>query len=72
MPIKDLSTEILAILEKERSPLRFREIEAHVVLRGVEVSTYDVQHAVSKLVEKGLVAQTEDFRYTKVSRVPQR
>jgi hypothetical protein len=45
-------------------PLRFRQVEAHVVLKGFEVSTYDVQRTIGRLVDEGELKQTEDFRYT--------
>ena len=63
MGTADLAHIALGIVNT-KGPLRFRQIEAHVVLEGVEVSTYEVQRAIGYLVDRGELKQTDDFRYT--------
>lgn len=54
---------LVGVIVQERGPLRFRQIEAYVVLAGYEISTYDVQHAVSRVEELGAIIQDNDFLY---------
>jgi hypothetical protein len=63
MGTTELAPIILGIVNT-MGPLRFRQIEAHVVLKGVEVSTYEVQRAIAHLADRGELKQTDDFRYT--------
>jgi hypothetical protein len=57
-------TQIVQNIVSAKGPLRFRQIEAHVVLEGIEVSTYEVQRAIALLVDQEVLKQTDDFRYT--------
>ena len=64
MTKEELSQVVLKVVGKAMRPVRFREIEAFVVLEGVDVTTYEVQRAVSELRDKGDLTQEDDFRYT--------
>jgi hypothetical protein len=65
MSTEELSKVVLSVFDQEKGPLPFRKIEALVVLQDVDVSTYEVQRAVSRLVEKGMLTEDDNFRYKK-------
>jgi hypothetical protein len=70
MPItsQQIAARVLEVVRKN-GPLSFRQIEAHLVLQDVEVSTFEVQRAVGMLVEQKKLIQSGDFRYA-VERIP--
>lgn len=55
--------EILKVLDRVRTPQKFRHIEAHLVLMGYDFSTYDVQRALANAKELGLIEQDEKFAW---------
>lgn len=62
---EELDSLVLSII-KQHGPLRFRQIEAHVVLNWYELSTYSMQISVGRLEEKELIIQEKDFRYRSI------
>ncbi len=66
MSKQQLSQVILEILGQVEHPLRIREIEAHVVLKGcLDVTAYEIHQAVRDLEKEGHLRRTDDFRYSK-------
>lgn len=53
-----------AILELFKpKAMKFREVEARLVLAGYDPTTYDVQRSIHKLIDEGKLKQDNRFRY---------
>lgn len=59
---EELLVAALGVIHKH-GPLSFRKIEAHLVLAGWDVPTYDVQVAVGRLHDRSLIVRTDNFLY---------
>jgi hypothetical protein len=66
MSTENLSDLVLSVFNGKDEPLTLRRIEALVVLQNEDVSTYQVQRAVSRLVEQGVLMEDDSYRYRKV------
>lgn len=60
---RDLRRNAIRAVLAEHGPMKFRKVEAHLVLRDMEATTYEVSRALEEMVDAGEIMQGDDFQY---------